>query len=176
MKKYEFTDETIERFGVTLHRIRACKDFTLITGTEIKAGKLGGFIEKESNLSQDENAWVSGKAVVSGNAWVSENTEVSGNAVVSENAWVSGNAVVRGNDEVLKPNHIVVIGQIGSRDDYTTFCRNKDGGINVKCGCFNGNIEEFSKKVSETHKGNIHEQVYKLSAEIAKLQILRDDE
>ena len=152
MKKYEFTEETIERFGVTLHRIRACKDFTLITGTEIKAGKLGGFIEKESNLSQDENAWVSGKAVA------------------------SGNAVVRGNDEVLKPNHIVVIGQIGSRDDYTTFCRNKDGGINVKCGCFNGNIEEFSKKVSETHKGNIHEQVYKLSAEIAKLQILRDDE
>ncbi|EJF81205.1 hypothetical protein MCQ_00483, partial [Candidatus Bartonella washoeensis Sb944nv] len=43
MKKYEFTDETIEVNGRTLYRIRALKDFW-----QVKAGDLGGFIEHES--------------------------------------------------------------------------------------------------------------------------------
>jgi hypothetical protein len=57
MKKYEFTDETIDFCGRKLTRIRAVIDFG-----SVKAGNLGGFIEKESNLSHDGNAWVSGNA------------------------------------------------------------------------------------------------------------------
>ena len=108
-RKYEFTGETDTVYvGVfpcnkehVLHRIR-CKT----TGT------LGGWIEKEENLSQkgmcwvDGNAKVFGDAVVKGDAVVCEyarvygNARVSGTAVVSDQAQVFGDAVVKGNAEV----------------------------------------------------------------------------
>lgn len=34
----------------------------------------------------------------------------------------------------------------------TTFFKLKDGGIGVRCGCFYGTLDEFRKKVKETHK------------------------
>ena len=37
----------------------------------VAKGELGGYIEKEKNLSQEGDAWVSGDARVYGNAWVS---------------------------------------------------------------------------------------------------------
>ena len=101
MKKYELTEETTNIFGKTLHRIRATRDFS-----NVHAGDLGGFIEDERNLSHDENAWVSGKALVSGearvggDAWVYGNARVCGNALVGGNAWVGGNARVCGNARV----------------------------------------------------------------------------
>ncbi|WP_375607463.1 MULTISPECIES: hypothetical protein [unclassified Bartonella] len=52
-KKYELTDEKAEFKGVTLHRIRALRDFG-----KVKKGDLGGFIEKEKNLGHDGNCWV----------------------------------------------------------------------------------------------------------------------
>lgn len=61
MKKYELTNETKIWCGKTLYRIKALKSF----GNILK-GELGGFIEKEDNLSQDGDAWVSGNARVSG--------------------------------------------------------------------------------------------------------------
>lgn len=87
MRKYKLTDETItvERNGkeVTLHRIEALRDFAIV-----KAGDKGGFIEKESNLSQDGNCWVYDTAKVYGNA------EVYGSAKVYDNAKVYGNSKV----------------------------------------------------------------------------------
>ena len=95
MKKYEFTGEVKVKFGVTFKRIRALIDFG-----NVKKGELGGFIEKEENLSHENNAWVYGNAWVYddarvyGNARVSGNAEVYGNARVSGNAWVYGDARV----------------------------------------------------------------------------------
>lgn len=63
MKKYELTGETKEIGGVTLHRIRALID---IPEHDVKAGDLGGWIEAERNLSQNGEAWVTGKAWVTG--------------------------------------------------------------------------------------------------------------
>ena len=103
-KRWEFTGETKVRFGVTLKRIRAAVGFRLKCGIAISKGELGGWIEKESNLSG--NAWVSDNAKVSGNAWVSGYAcvsgyaLVSGDAKVSDNAWVSGNARVSDNAKV----------------------------------------------------------------------------
>ena len=94
-RKYEFTGETRNWVGRTLHRIRAVRDFG-----DVKAGDLGGWIETESNLSNDGNAWVYGNAMVYGNADVSGNAEVSVNARVYGNAWVYGNAMVYGNADV----------------------------------------------------------------------------
>ena len=92
MKKYEFTDECITVDEHTLHRIRALKDFD-----DVKAGDLGGFIEKEDNLGQ--NAWVCGNAKVYGNASVYGNAKVGGDAKADE-AWVFGNAHIFGNAHV----------------------------------------------------------------------------
>ena len=101
-KKYELLkDDAITSFGRTLYRIKATTDFG-----DVKKGELGGYIEKEENLSHLGNAWVSGNArvsdnaIVSDNARVSDNAWVSGNARVSGNAWVSGNAIVSDNARV----------------------------------------------------------------------------
>lgn len=92
-KKYELTDETKGIGGVTLHRIRALRN---IPRYGVKYGDLGGWIEKENNLSHEGDAWVSGNAEVYGNVWVSGDAWVSDNARVSGNAWVYGDAEVYG--------------------------------------------------------------------------------
>jgi hypothetical protein len=81
-KKYEMLqDQTIEWCGRTLYRIRALRDFG-----NVRAGDVGGYIECERNLSQDDNARVYDNALVydnarvCGNAWVYGNTLVCGNA------------------------------------------------------------------------------------------------
>ena len=140
MKKFEFTGETktISLFfrTATLHRIRAVAEFGLV-----KIGDLGGWIEKEENLSHE------GKA------------------------WVCGNAKVCGNAEVFSASHVLVIGAIGSRDDFTTFFRDKDNEITVKCGCFLGKIDKFLEKVTQTHGDSKYALVYRAAVEVARLQI-----
>lgn len=89
MKKYEFTGETKVELGVTFKRIRRISD-----------GEIGGWIEKEGNLSHSGLAWVSGNAKVYGDAWVSGNAQVFGDAQVSGKAWVYGDAQVSGNAKV----------------------------------------------------------------------------
>ena len=205
MKKYELTSETKVFLGKTLYRIKALVQFG-----NVNAGDLGGWIEKEENLSQSGNAWVSGDASVygnaevsgdasvSGNAWVYGNAEVSGNAWVYGNAEVSGdarvygnarvsgdarvygdaevygNARVYGNAEVCKIGAVFWIGAIGSRNRTTTFFRCKDGKIYVSCGCFLGDLEEFSDKVKQTHGDNEHGRVYMLAIEMAKARIVEE--
>ena len=68
-------------------------------------------------------------------------------------------------------DHILVIGPAGSRNDFTTFYRDKDNEITVKCGCFLGKIDEFLEKVAQTHKDNKYAVVYRTAVELAKLQI-----
>ena len=158
MKKFEFTGETktISLFfrTATLHRIRAVAEFGLV-----KVGDLGGWIEKEENLSHEGKAWVCGDAKVWGNA------EVCGDAEVWCNAKVWGNA------KVFSARHVLVIGAMGSRDDFTTFFRDKDNEITVKCGCFLGKIDKFLEKVTQTHGDSKYALVYRAAVEVARLQI-----
>ena len=96
MKKFELTTEFITNaLGKKLFRIKALVEFG-----SVKAGELGGYAEKEENISQDGNAWVSGDARVYGNAWVSGDARVYGDAWVHGNAKVFGNAEVYGDTEV----------------------------------------------------------------------------
>ncbi len=81
--KYKFTGETKEFCGMTLNRIQRISD-----------GLIGGWIEREENLSQDGDCFVCGNAWVGGNAWVYGNARVSDDARVYGNAWVGGNARV----------------------------------------------------------------------------------
>lgn len=66
MKKYEFTGETKNHYGVTLRQIRA---LVTIIGV-VSSGDVGGWIESENCLDHSGNAWVYGDAWVSGDALV----------------------------------------------------------------------------------------------------------
>ena len=153
-KKYEFTGETKMYFGRTLRQIRAIKDFY-----NVKAGEIGGWIEKESNLSQ------------TGNAWVYDDASVCDDARVCDDAWVSGNARVSGDANINNMNQYRVFGPAGSRNDFTTFFVGRDEIIYAKCGCFLGTVDDFCEKVIETHRDNAYAKEYIAYAEIAKKHI-----
>ena len=116
MKKFELTSEFVTFLGKKLFRIKA-----LISFGNVEEGELGGYVEKEENLSNDGNAWVYG------------------------DAWVSGDARVFGNADYA------TVHGFGSEYRTTTFFRTKAGDIGVRCGCFYGTLEEFRAKVKETH-------------------------
>lgn len=60
MKKFELTAEfIINVFGEKLFRIKA-----LIAFGNVKAGEVGGYVEREENLNHAGNAWVYGDAQV----------------------------------------------------------------------------------------------------------------
>ena len=71
MKKFELTTEFKMFLGKKLFRIKA-----LINFDTVKAGELGGYIEKEENLDHSGNAWVYGNAQVHGDAWVCGNADI----------------------------------------------------------------------------------------------------
>ncbi len=96
MKKYELTNEYITYLGKKLYRIKALKNFG-----NVKIGELGGYIEKEDNLSQYDNAWVYGDARVFDEAIVKDNARVCGNAIVKDKAIVMDNARVCGDTRVF---------------------------------------------------------------------------
>lgn len=59
LKKFILTETTRDFLGITLYQIKAVQAFG-----DIEVDELGGWVEKEENLSQSGNAWVFG------NAWV----------------------------------------------------------------------------------------------------------
>lgn len=91
--KYRLTDESRTVNGIKCYRIEAVKDFG-----EVKTGDKGGYIEKESNLSQYGNCWIYDNAVVYGAA------RIKGNGVK-----VMGEAKVYGEETVINSDYPVVI-------------------------------------------------------------------
>ena len=135
MKKFELTAEFVTNvFGKKLFRIKA-----LVAFGDVEKGELGGFIEKEDNLSHDDNAWVSGNARVSGNA------QVSGNA---DYAAVAG---------------------FGRYSRTTTFFRCKDKILRVQCGCFYGDLAQFREIVKKTHGDSKYAKEYLAIADLMEL-------
>ena len=196
MKKFELTSEFITNiFGTKLFRIKALIEFG-----NVKAGELGGFVEKEENLSQDGNAWVYdsarvydnarvygdarvyGNACVCGDARVYSNACVCGNARVCDNArvygnaWVYGNACVCGDAWVYDSARVygdagyATVHGFGSEYRTTTFFKTKAGDIGVKCGCFYGNLSEFRKKVVETHGETKKAKEYLMLADLMEFR------
>ena len=141
MKKFELTAEFVTNvFGKKLFRIKA-----LVAFGNVEKGELGGFIEKEDNLSHDGNAWVSG------NAWVYGDARVYGNAQVSGNA---DYAVVKGFGRCFRT---------------TTFFRCKDKILRVQCGCFYGDLAQFREIVKKTHGDSKYAKEYLSIADLMEL-------
>lgn len=91
MKKYELIKSNISGF----FRIKALRDFG-----NVKKGDVGGYVEKEANLSHKGNCWVYDNAEVYGDAKVYDNATIYNNAEVFGNARVFGNAKVCGYAEI----------------------------------------------------------------------------
>ena len=146
MKKFELTSEFVTFLGKKLFRIKA-----LISFGNVEEGELGGYVEKEENLSDDGDAWVYGNARVYGNA------EVSGDAMVHDNA---DYATVQG---------------FGSEYRTTTFFRTKAGDIGVRCGCFYGTLDDFRKKVKETHGDSKTAKEYLMVADLMEFRFSEEE-
>ncbi len=117
-----------------LTRIQALRD---IPRCKVKKGNLGGWVLKESNLSQKGDAWIGEEAqvyedalisgytkifehaCVYGNAHIYGDTQVSGHARVFENAQVYGNARVFGN--ALIYGHACVYGDVRVYEDIRVY-------------------------------------------------------
>ena len=152
-KKFELTTNTKVLLGKKLFQIKA-----LVSFGNVEAGELGGYIEKEENLSHDGNAWVCGNAEVYGNAKVYGNAWVYGDAKVYGDARVCGDAWVYGDAWVCGDADYATIEGFGTCCRTTTFFRQKDGGVGVRCGCFYGDLNEFREQVKRTRKGKIAEE------------------
>ena len=187
MDKYELTQEMRTFDGQTLYRIRALRNFS-----DVRAGDLGGWVAGPNNLSQRGDCWVYDNASMSGNASMYDNasmsgsarmydnasmsgstrmydnSRMSGNASMSGNACMSGSARMSGDALVERPQQVLTIGPIGSRNDHLTFYRTADGGGEVHTGCFTGTIASFEAAVKETHAGTVFESEY-----LALVQLMR---
>lgn len=100
--KYELTDvSTTYRANIrtTTYRIRALRD---IPRHGVKAGDLGGWISSKSNLSQYDDAWVGGDAVVLQDALVANNASVCDKAFIAAYAVISSSATVGGSYQGIR--------------------------------------------------------------------------
>lgn len=123
----------------------------------MEEGELGGYVEKEENLSNDGNAWVSGNARVYGDAWV------------------SGDAMVYGNARVYGDADYATVHGFGSEYRTTTFFRTKAGDIGVRCGCFYGTLDDFRKKVKETHGDSKTAKEYLMVADLMEFRFSKEE-
>ena len=152
MKKYELTDDSITFMGRKLFRIRAIRSFN-----DVAAGDLGGYVEKEENLSHDNDAWIYNNACIYGDARISDN------ACICDNACIYGDARISGDADYL------YLKGLGSENRNTTFFKCEDGHIHVSCGCFSGNLAEFETKVKKTHGDSKYAKEYLACIEVVKI-------
>ena len=129
-KKFELTEKyVVNELGTKLYQIKCTKTFEYA-----KKGELGGYIEREVNLSQEGNAWVSGDACIKSDA-----------------------------------DHCG-FDCFGSSNRHTHAYLTSDNTVEITCGCFRGSIEEFEKKVKNTHAGTVYENQYNAIINVIKLK------
>lgn len=110
-KKYEITTNELTIDGRKFFQIKSLRGFGSIV-----AGKLGGYVEGEHNLSQEGTCWIDSGVILMDNARVTHDTFVSGNSFIRGNAQVRNrafvlnttvcdNAVVEGAARVIGGDH-----------------------------------------------------------------------
>ena len=71
-KKYEILkDDSKTIDGIKVYRIKALKDFGIVS-----KGTLGGYIEKDTNLSQKGNCWIFENSIVYGDSAIMDDVLV----------------------------------------------------------------------------------------------------
>ncbi|MGN6746819.1 hypothetical protein, partial [Neisseria sp. P0024.S002] len=98
--KYCILEERKGFLNKEVNRIMAMRSFLVRGHILVVMGDIGGYVEKEENLSHEGMCWVFNhamvydKAVIKDNAVVSLNAQVCGQAIVSGNSMVTDNAKV----------------------------------------------------------------------------------
>lgn len=143
-KKYELVkNEKIEFNGHTLYRIKALKDIN----EYIRKGDFGGYIEKEENLSQEDECFVCENAKVYGDS------ELSGCATAMENAVVrdikSNCATFEGNSFVIADGQFTINGEVEFSGNVKVLARFGSEYIFGDGSCFTGDY------VVQLEEGNV---------------------
>ena len=94
-KKFELTNDIIIYKNRELKRIRALKSFG-----KVRKGDLGGFVEKEDNLSHDGTCWIYDDAKVCDNAKIHDNASVRNNVVICNNVNIYNNVRICDNVKI----------------------------------------------------------------------------
>ena len=106
-KKYEITDIAHPVYP-ELHRIRALRQ----VGTDVPAGELGGFVQSEANLSQEQDdAWLYDDSISRDDARVCDGARLYDQAMAQDLALVSGSSTMYDN-AVACDNAILTAGCI----------------------------------------------------------------
>lgn len=154
--------------------------------------KISGSAEVFGSSFIDGEAFISDQAVVFGDSIIIgpiviydsakiKSTEIRGLARIEGNAKLYGVSLRKSNINlsfnayITSEDDLLVVGPIGSRNDYTTFYKTKNKGIWVCCGCFNDSIEAFAKKVYSTHGNSHHTREYLAAVELAKMKLDRGE-
>lgn len=159
---------------ITLYQIRALRDFTcpfklnpdgeILDQTLVKKGDLGGYVQKEENLSHEDGCWIFEEAEVRDNGRVEGNARLTGRSLVRDNAVVKGysclaaNAYVWGNailDGATQMKGLVSIGGNSRTNGYVSINGNSQVRGN---SVLDGNIFLNGTVVVENAKltGNVH--------------------
>jgi len=128
-KKYKLTSETITYNSKTLHRIKALKSFGFV-----RKWDLGGYIEKEDNLSQEGDCWVYHNAKVLDKALISGDAAVYDFAVVSDEAYISDDSIIE-NKATICGNSNIKNKSVIRNNSYV-----KDATISGHCSINNNSI------------------------------------
>ncbi len=107
-KKYELIKEN------DYYRIKALKNFQLITGEVIRKGDFGGCVRGEQNLSQEGNCWISYYAGAFGRSRVIDNAVMKDFSRAFDNSTVSGNVIME--DYSLTRDNATVSGNVVMKD------------------------------------------------------------
>lgn len=120
--KWEFVEEDkqllVSNIGpVIVTRIRALeRRYSDGVNDDVMVGDLGGYIERESNLSRRSLAWVAngacvyGNAKVCGDAIIGKGAQLFGRAMLMDEVMVSGLARIGGTAQVR--NSITIVGAL----------------------------------------------------------------
>ncbi|WP_300253403.1 hypothetical protein [uncultured Subdoligranulum sp.] len=152
-KKYEITDIAHPIYP-ELHRIRALRQ----VGTDVPAGEVGGFVQSEANLSQEQDdAWLYDDSISRDEANVCGGAQLHGQAMAQDLALVSGSALlfdraVACDNAILKNgclcNDAVVCGNARVRENVQTHAAPLVSGQAVVMG-------DLAGKVAVTGRGCI---------------------
>lgn len=109
-KKFHLSDEKINYEGKTLYRIQAKCDI----GGSVRQGDKGGWVQSESNLSDNGTCWIYDDAKVMDNAYVDKHASVYNEAVISGNAVITDLSCVYNNSRI---DGNVVLSHSSAADD-----------------------------------------------------------
>lgn len=150
-----------------------------ITGQAIVEGYsiVCGYATVGGSAVTSDQSRIQDRAVVSGSSLVCERAKVGGMTYLGGRSIVQGDAVVLlptdrmvSNFEIESDDELLVMGPALSSGRFTIAIRNIQGSLEIRTGCFCGDLDDFMEAIRDTHpKGSPEHRQYMKFAELIKL-------